>query len=82
MLWRLCANIGFTNRAIRLNCDSFYAMSLAKNRLFHALRKLNNIQFHFIRDMVDNGMVLIHKVDTLVNVVNSLTKLVSPNKFT
>ena len=39
------------------------------------------VQYHFLRDMVEENKVLLMKVDTLKNVANSLTKSVSIEKF-
>jgi hypothetical protein len=39
------------------------------------------VQYHFVRDMVEENKVLLMKVDTLKNVANSLTKSVSIEKF-
>ena len=39
------------------------------------------MQYHFGRDMVEDKKVLLEKVDTMKNVVDSLTKSVSIEKF-
>jgi hypothetical protein len=43
-------------------------------------QKKNDIQYHFVRDMVEEK-VLLEKIDTLKNVADSLTKSVSKEKF-
>ena len=40
-----------------------------------------DVQYHFVRDMVESKKVLLEKVDTLDNVADSLTKYVSIEKF-
>ena len=40
-----------------------------------------DVQYHFVRDMVERKKVLLQKVDNLDNVVDSLTKSVSIEKF-
>jgi hypothetical protein len=40
-----------------------------------------DVQYHFVKDMVEDKKVLLVKVDTLKNVVDSLTKYVSIEKF-
>ena len=40
-----------------------------------------DVQYHFVRDMVESKKVLLEKVNTLDNVVDSLTKFVSTEKF-
>ena len=61
--------------------DSQSAISLVKNPTFHARTKHINVQYHFVRDMVEDGKVKLEKVETLVNVVDALTKLMSTEKF-
>ena len=39
------------------------------------------MQHHFVREMVESKKVLLENVDTLDNVVDSLTKFVSTNNF-
>lgn len=39
------------------------------------------MQFHFVRDMVKDGNVKLEKVDTLMNVVDPLTKPISTKKL-
>jgi len=40
-----------------------------------------DVQYHFFRDMVKDGRVKLVKVETLMNDADSLTKLVSIEKF-
>ena len=53
----------------------------AKNLAYHSRTKHIDIQYHFVRDMVESMKVLLEKVDTLENVVDSLTKSMSTEKF-
>ena len=39
------------------------------------------MQFHFVRDMVEDGKVNLEKVDTVKNVFDALMKLVCTKKF-
>ena len=39
------------------------------------------MQYHFVRDMVEDKKVLLEKVDTMKNFADSLTKFVSTEKF-
>jgi hypothetical protein len=54
---------------------------MAKNPIFHANTKHIDIQDHFVRDMVDDGNVILDKVDTLHNVANALAKPMSTSRF-
>jgi hypothetical protein len=52
-----------------------------KNPSYHSNTKNIDIQYHFVRDMVEEKKVVLMKVDTLKNVADSLTKYVSIEKF-
>ena len=64
-------------RAIRIDRDSQSEILLAKNLAYHSKTKHIDVQYHFLRDMVEDKRVLLVKVDTLKNVVDALTKSVS-----
>ena len=80
-LQRLCSELGFKQQAVRIDCDSQSAIFLAKNPAYHSRTKHIDVQYHFVRDMVESMKVLLEKVDTLENVANSLTKFVSTKNF-
>jgi hypothetical protein len=48
---------------------------------YHSKTKHIDVQYHFVRDMVEEKKVLLMKVDTLKNVADSLTKSVSTENF-
>jgi hypothetical protein len=52
-----------------------------KNPAYHSKTKHIDVQYHFVRDMVEENKVLLMKVYTLKNVVDSLIKFVSTEKF-
>jgi phosphoribosyl-AMP cyclohydrolase len=80
-LQRLCSGIRLVQQAVRLDCDSQSAIFLANNPAYHSKTKHIDVQYHFVRDMVEEKKVLLEKVDTLTNVADSLTKSVSKEKF-
>jgi phosphoribosyl-AMP cyclohydrolase len=80
-LQRLCSGIGLVQKEVRLDCDSQSAIFLAKNPAYHLKTKHIDVQYHFVRDMVEEKKVLLKKVDTLKNVADLLTKSVSIEKF-
>ena len=73
-LHRLCLGIGLVQQAVRLDCDSQSEIFLAKNPAYHSKTKHIDVQYHFVRDMVEEKKVLLEKVDTLKNVAYSYTK--------
>ena len=78
---RLYSGIGFVQKGVRLECDSQSAIFLAKNPAYHAKTKHIDVQYHFVRDMVEDKKVLLDKVDPLKNIADSLTTSVGTEKF-
>ena len=77
----MCSGIGFIQKVVRLDCDSQSAIFLENNPTYNAKTKHIDVQYHFVRDMVEDKKVLLEKVDTLKNVADSLTKSVSIEKL-
>ena len=52
-------------------------------RTLHIIQRQSHIdvQYHFLRDMIEEKKVLLVKVDTLKNTTYSLTKSVSSEEF-
>ena len=73
--------MGLVHRAIRINSDNQSEILLAKNLSYHSKTKHIDVQYHFVRDMVEEKKMLLVKVDTLKNVVDALMKSVSTEKF-
>jgi hypothetical protein len=78
---RLCSGIGFEQRAMNISSDSQSAIFMEKNPAYHSKNKNIDVQYHFVRDMVESNKVLLEKVDTLENIADSLTKSMSVVKF-
>ena len=79
---QLCTYIGFEQQANRLECDIRSVILLAKKPKYHSKTKYIDVKYHFVREMVENGKVLLEKVDTVENIADLLTKSVSIEKFT
>eukprot|EP00253_Pinus_taeda_P035928 PITA_35928 len=80
-LQRLCSSMGLVQGAIRIDCDSQSEISLAKNPTYHSNTKHIDVQYHFVRDMIEDKNVLLEKLDTLKNTANALIESVSSEKF-
>ena len=52
-----------------------------RNPTYHSKTKNIDVQYHFVRDMIEGKKVSLMKVDTLKNVVDSLTRSLSTEKF-
>ena len=75
------SSMGLVQGAIRIDCDNQSEIFLAKNLAYHSKRKHIDVQYHFVRDMIEDKKVLLEKVDTLKNTADALTKSVSSEKF-
>jgi len=65
-----------------LYTDSQSAIALAKNPKHHARTKHVDIQYHFVRESYQNGLVVLKYINTTDQLADSLTKAISPSKFT
>jgi hypothetical protein len=66
---------------MKISCDIQSTIFLANNLAYHLKTKNIDVQYHFIRDMVESNKVLLDKVDTLENIADLLAKFVSSVKF-
>ena len=80
-LQRLCLEIGFKQQVVTIDCDNQSAIFLANNPAYHSKTQHIDVQYHFVRDMVESKKVLLEKVDPLDNIADSLTKSMSTEKF-
>jgi hypothetical protein len=80
-LQRLCSGIRFDQRAMKISCDTQSTIFVENNHSYHLKTKHTDVQYHFIRDMVESNKVLLEKVDTLKNISDALAKSMSVVKF-
>ena len=64
-------------REITLHCDSQSAIHLVKNTTFHDHTKYIDIKYHFIRKLVEEGRILLEKIDIDENAAHILTNFIS-----
>ncbi|MCO5589082.1 hypothetical protein L7F22_043048 [Adiantum nelumboides] len=60
-LARLCSEFGLPDKAPMLGCDSQSAICLAKNAMFHARTKHIDVRYHFIREVLEDGLITLVK---------------------
>ena len=66
---------------ITLQCGNQNSIHLVKNPTFHDHMKHIDIKYHFIRKVVEEGRIMLEKIDTDENTTNMLTKLTKTKKF-
>ena len=64
-----------------LHCDSQSAIHLAKNPIFHSRTKHIQVRYHFIRSLLEDGMISLEKISGSQNPVDILTKVVTIDKL-
>ncbi|GMP43231.1 hypothetical protein CsSME_00012675 [Camellia sinensis var. sinensis] len=77
----LIEDLGIVQKHVKVFCDSQSAICLAKNQVHHARTKHIDVRFHFIREIVNEGDILLQKIGTADNPADMLTKVVSGIKF-
>ncbi|GKV22644.1 hypothetical protein SLEP1_g32496 [Rubroshorea leprosula] len=55
-------------------CDSQSAIHLTKNTMYHERTKHIQVRYHFVREVISNGDVLVEKISTDQNPANMMTK--------
>ena len=77
----LVTDLGFKQQEVTVYCDSQSAIHLAKNQVYHSRTKHIDVRFHFIREILDEGDILLQKIGTEDNPADMLTKVVTGIKF-
>jgi hypothetical protein len=77
----LVSKLGVPQDVIKVYCDSHNAICLTKNDMFQFKTKHIDIKYHFIRDVVAEGKIIVEKVHTDENPADMLTKPLSNIKF-
>lgn len=66
---------------VTLYIDNRYVVDLARNPFFHGRSKHIDLRYHFIRDCVEQGLVVIKHVSTNEQRADILTKAQAAAKF-
>ena len=64
-----------------LYCDSQSAIHLAKNPSFHSRTKHIQLRYHFIRSLLEYGILKLEKISGAQNSADMLTKTVTIDKL-
>ncbi|KAH9684519.1 Integrase catalytic domain-containing protein [Citrus sinensis] len=77
----LLGDLGVIQENIAVFCDNQSAIFLAKNQTYHARTNHIDVKYHYVREIIEGGDVLLKKIDTKDNPSDMLTKIVSEVKF-
>ena len=73
--------IGTTCERVTIRVDNKYAIALTKNPVFHGRSKHIHRKYHFIRECVENGQILVEHVPGVNQRADILTKVLAKIKF-
>ena len=77
----LLRELSIGQKRITIFCDSQSVIQLAKNQVYHARTKHIDVQYHFIRETIEDGGAIMQKIHTTDNPADMLTKVVIAVKF-
>lgn len=77
----LLDDMGIFQEHMNVHCDSQSAICLAKDQIHHSRTKHIDVRYHFVREIVDEGDILLQKIATADNPADMLTKVVTGVKF-
>lgn len=77
----LLDELGVSQKQVSIYSDSQSAICLAKNPVFHVRTKHIDVRYHFVREIVSEGRILLQKIGTAENPADMLTKVVTAIKF-
>ena len=62
-------------------CDSQSVIFLTKDQIFHERTKHIDVRYHFVRDTIARGDIVVAKVSTHDNFADMMTKILPVAKF-
>ena len=77
----LLEDFGHKQQKILVFYDSQSALHIARNPVFHSRTKHIGVQYHFVREVVEDGSVDLQKIHTKENLADVLTKAINADKF-
>jgi hypothetical protein len=72
---------GVTYKSVPLTCDSSRAICLAQNLVFYGRAKHIKVRYHFLRDHVEKGDIVMKYIDTEGQLVDIFTKPLDVTRF-
>ncbi|KAM2680165.1 hypothetical protein EV2_011992 [Malus domestica] len=77
----LIRDLGVDQKQVEVHCDSQSAIYLAKYQVHHARTKHIDVRYHFVREIVGEGEIILQKIPTKDNPADMLTKVVGVAKI-
>ncbi|GKD96258.1 hypothetical protein Tco_1380155, partial [Tanacetum coccineum] len=77
----LVGDLGMQHDQAVVHCDSQSAIHLSRNQVYHERTKHIDVRYHFIREVISEGVVYVRKIRTTDNPADMLIKPVTTNKF-
>ena len=77
----LVGDLGLKQETTSVFCDNQSAIHLTKNQMYHERTKHIDVRYHFIRDVIEEGEIVVVKIPTADNPADMLTKPVLVLKF-
>ena len=74
-------DFGLNFAGVPLFCDNTSAINIAKNHVQHSRTKHIDIRYHFLRDHVEKGDIVLHFVESEAQLADILTKPLDPTRF-
>ena len=62
-------------------CDNQSAIFLTKDQMFHERTKHIDVRYHFVRDIIARGDIVVSKISTHENPADMMTKSLPITKF-
>ncbi|GMH14052.1 hypothetical protein Nepgr_015893 [Nepenthes gracilis] len=77
MLWmkKFVQELGLQQEKYTVFCDSQSAIHLCKNSSFHSRSKHIDVRYHWIRDVLEDGLLSLEKISTEDNGTDMMTKI-------
>ena len=83
MLWmkQMLTDYGIEQCSMNLYCDNTSAINISKNPVQHSRTKHIDIRHHFIRELVEEGVIVLEHISTEKQLADILTKPLDVSKF-